>query len=238
MTKVQCFRLPSECEGLNIGPNVVVIDVLRASTTICHALWNNAKAVKPFAEIDKAVDYSRRTKGPVLTGGERGGEKVKGFDLGNSPLDYTTSTVGGKTIAFTTTNGTRAMEKCRGASKVVIGAFCNLNVVEEYFRQENQLDLVCAGTDGEISIEDCAFAGALVEKMQADKNVELNDGAKYCLDCWLTAKPNVPEYLQSGLGGKNLLRLNRHEDIAFASRLNSIPVVPRLDIESWTIDPA
>src|SRR5438132_9688378 len=107
----------------------VVIDVLRASTTICHALAAGAREVIPCLEVEEARRVAADNSGsrPML-GGEREGVRIEGFDLGNSPGEYRPDTVGGRTVVFTTTNGTRAMLGCRSARRVLIGSFVNFSV--------------------------------------------------------------------------------------------------------------
>lgn len=238
MKSIRCFLVPAECDGLAIGPNAVVIDILRASTTICQALAQGAQAIRPFPEVELAAEFAREHPRRVLTGGERQGEKLPGFDLGNSPLEYTAEKVADRTIAFTTTNGTRAMERCKSAAEVVIGSFCNLTAVAEHLGEADAVDLICAGTNGEMSTEDCAFAGALAEKFLSAGDWEQNEGVATCLQFWNDARDRLPEFLRTGLGGRNLLRLQRDEDIDFAAQLDTIPLVPRLDVATWTIQPA
>ena len=238
MNRIRCFLLPAECDGVAIAPQAVVIDVLRASTTISTALSNGARSIHPFSEVDLVEKFKSDSSFEVLTGGERGGEKLPGFDLGNSPLEYSTERVGDRTIAFTTTNGTRAMEKCRSAQEVVIGAFCNRTAVAEYFRSFNELDVICAGTDGEVSVEDCAFAGSLLDYFSTNHEIPLGGNEKYCLKCWREFQQDSAVFLRSGAGGQNLERLGRGEDIDFAAQLDTLEVVPRLKIDEWKIEPA
>lgn len=240
MKKVRCFLLPEDCPP-QVGPNVVVIDVLRASTTICASIANGATCVKPFLEFEQAQQWAQAenvNELVVLTGGERGGEKLPGFDLGNSPLEYAPARVAGKKIAFSTTNGTRAMEKCRAADQVVIGAFCNLSAVARYFQIEDELDIVCAGTDRQFSVEDSAFAGALIERFCLNHEYSLDEGGDKCLKLWQESKDNLLATLRAGLGGMNLIRLGRDQDIEFAATLDSYSLVPKLDIPEWKIEPA
>ena len=127
----------------------VVIDVLRASTTVVHALASGAQAVIPCETIDEAREQStRRSSGTVLLGGERGGERIDGFDLGNSPLEFTPEAVAGKTIVFTTTNGTKALKQCASADRVLIGTFVNRAALLRVLQADGRpIHLVCAGTD-------------------------------------------------------------------------------------------
>jgi len=160
--------LPSLTTAQDLGGGVVVvIDVLRASTTICQALAAGARAVIPCLEVDEARRTAERfAAGEVVLGGERQGVRIDGFALGNSPAEYTKATVGGRTVVFSTTNGTKAMHACRLADAVWIGAFVNFSAVLHRLRaaagQGRPLHLLCAGTDGRVTGEDVLFAGALV----------------------------------------------------------------------------
>lgn len=234
--RIRCFPLPTDCQP-PIGPNAVVIDVLRASTTICMALSNGASLIQPFPEVGLAKEFAEKGSG-ILTGGERQGEKLPGFDFGNSPLEYTADRVAGRTIAFTTTNGTRAMEKCRSASQVIVGAFCNLSAVVDFFRTAESIDLICAGTDGQRAIEDCAFAGAIVDRLSKNLEADQDESTEFCLQCWRGFRADPVGFFRSGQGGQNLVRLGRDEDIEFAARLDTVSIVPRLKIDTWQVEPA
>src|SRR5262245_13937729 len=112
------------------GGMAVVIDVLRATSTIIHALAAGARSVVPCGEIEDARQMAiAAPRGTVLLGGERGGLRIPGFDLGNSPAEYAHGTVAGKTIVITTTNGTRALVRAKEARRVLIGALCNQSAV-------------------------------------------------------------------------------------------------------------
>lgn len=148
------------------GGTVVVIDVLRASTVIVHALAAGAREVIPCLEIEDARQVAARLpKGQAILGGERGGLPIEGFDLGNSPSEYTAERVAGKTVVFTTTNGTRAMQQCRQARRVLIGALVNASAIVEAVAAEDQVHLMCAGTRGEITREDVLVAGLLADRL-------------------------------------------------------------------------
>lgn len=145
------------------GRTVVVIDVLRATTTIIHALAAGAKEVIPLLEVEEARQVAAKLGGQAVLGGERGGQRIEGFELGNSPLEYTPAAVGGKTLVFTTTNGTRAMLRCKQARRILIAGFVNFSAVCRELAEEEQIDVVCAGTDGHVTREDTLLAGAIVE---------------------------------------------------------------------------
>jgi 2-phosphosulfolactate phosphatase len=151
------------------GKTVVVIDVLRATTTIIHALAARAKEVVPLLEVEEALELARRLTPHAVLGGERGGKRIEGFDLGNSPLEYIPAAVGGKTLVFTTTNGTRAMLRCAQARRVLIAGFVNFSAVCRELADEEHIDIVCAGTDGHVTREDTLLAGAIVEECRQSR---------------------------------------------------------------------
>jgi 2-phosphosulfolactate phosphatase len=231
------------------GRVVVVIDVLRATTTITTALAHGAVQVIPCLEVDEAQLAAQRQQGDVLLGGERLGVKIAGFDLGNSPDEYTRSRVAGKTIVFTTTNGTRAMLFCRGAQRVLLGAFVNFSAVcHELSRvaaesPETGIDLLCAGTRGEITREDVLLAGAIVDELsrQFPIPLEVNDQADLAGDAWRSAVERIrggrplAEILQRSCGGRNVLQLGQERDIEIAAAVDTVDVIPLLDPAGWTI---
>ncbi|HIN94928.1 MAG TPA: 2-phosphosulfolactate phosphatase, partial [Planctomycetes bacterium] len=140
---------------------VVVIDVLRATSTITAALAAGAAGIIPFAEVAAARQRAAEFPGPVLLGGEREGKRINGFDLGNSPGEYTPEVVQDQTILFTTTNGTRALATCQQASRVWLAGFVNLAAVVSQVDSTPELHILCAGTNEKISQEDMLLAGAL-----------------------------------------------------------------------------
>ena len=166
MPTIHVHLLPDLVPEEKLAGNVaVVIDVLRATTTIVHALAAGARQVIPCLSIDDArAAAASRTGEKVVLGGERQGVRIEGFDLGNSPSEYTPEAVGGRTVVFTTTNGTRAMLRCRQADHVLLAAFVNrAAVLAGNSRPSRQnVHIVCAGTGGAITREDVLVAGSLV----------------------------------------------------------------------------
>lgn len=222
---------------------VVVIDVLRATTTITHALAAGANEVIPSADIDEARTLAANyAPGEVRLGGERGGVKVEGFDLGNSPAEYNADTVGGRTVVFTTTNGTRAMEFCRQAQTVLIGAFVNLAAVCESLKTAQNIHLLCSGTEQKVTREDVLLAGAIADRLTArsDAPWELNDEARLAAAAWRQVTANLsetslPEALLDSQGGRNVTRLGLTADIETAGTLDQFDLAPRLDLGEWRI---
>ncbi len=214
------------------GSVAVVIDVLRASTTIIHAFANGAAAVIPCATVDEARDTAARLGHErVLLGGERHGQLIAGFDLDNSPLAYTSEVVAGRTIVFTTTNGTRALQACRSANCVLIGAFVNRRALVESLRVAGRpVHLVCAGTDGQLTAEDILFAGAIAQDLHADHRGSPTDvQTQMALDFWRAHSRDEATYHQTireSRGGQNLVQLRLEADIRRCAERDLFSVVP------------
>ncbi len=240
--------LPSLIEPESLtGRTVVVVDVLRATTTIVHSLHNGAQKVLPQASIDSARKAHAAQPVDALLGGERGGRIVDGFHNGNSPIEYTPELISNKTLVLATTNGTVAMEQCRAAQRILIGAMVNLGAVARVVEDNSLITVVCSGTDGVITSEDVIFAGALMERIIENRQAagkptgQLTDTASIAVDHWKNVKQNMKsgtplaEFFRNARGGINLVKIGHDDDIVFASRIDSLPVVPELDIESWSI---
>jgi 2-phosphosulfolactate phosphatase len=228
------------------GAAVVVIDVLRASTTIAHALDAGADCVIPCLEVDEARQLANQLEGLVVLGGERQGLKIDGFDLGNSPTDYTPDSVGGRTVVFTTTNGTKAMMRCRRAKRVLVGCFANYSAICRALRPESVVHLLCAGTDGAITREDVLAAGMMVVELccEDDDPPRLNDQAELAADAFRTvtedliAGVRLASVLAECEGGRNLIARGLGRDIETAAQIDSLGVVPELDLIEWRIEAA
>lgn len=222
------------------GGVAVVVDILRASTTILTALNNGAEAVHPCLTVEEAV-ACRSENAEVLLGGERGGIRIEGFDLSNSPMDYRAETVGDHLIAFTTTNGTRALHHSVQAAEILIGAFANVSRLAEHLAETDRpVHIVCAGTNGEVTGEDVLFAGCLIEhllKRSASLLEVLSDSAQMTLGWWRyeQSQQNLPDTLKSTRGGKNLMALSYESDIELAARLDSHPILAMFDKASGLI---
>jgi len=242
MRELRVHLLPELVEPAELaGRTVVVIDVLRATTTICHALAAGATAVVPCLEIDEARARARALGDVARLGGERRGVRIEGFDFGNSPTEYTRAAVAGRTVVFTTTNGTKAMLRAGEAAEILIGAFVNLSAVAAAVARADYVDLLCAGTFDRITAEDALFAGAVVERLLADgKDLGngLNDQARLTCDAWratvASGKP-LAAVLRECQGGRNLIAEGFDADIDTAARLDVFDRVPRFDAATGRI---
>ncbi|MEW4530539.1 2-phosphosulfolactate phosphatase [Maioricimonas sp. JC845] len=223
------------------GSTAVMIDVLRASTTIVHALAHGAAGVVPRESVEQARQAAAAMPpGTVLLGGERGGEQIAGFDLGNSPLAYTPEVVTGKTIVFTTTNGTRALEKCAGAEQVFVGSFVNRAALLRVLRADGRpVHLVCAGTNGHLTAEDILFAGSVAAGLlngEPDGSAGSSSVAsvadvqtQMAIDYYLARsrdESTFRETMRASRGGQNLLRLGFDADIERAGDRDLFDFVP------------
>jgi 2-phosphosulfolactate phosphatase len=216
--------------GRLAGGVAVVIDVLRATTTMVHALAAGCTAVRPCAEVDEARELAGSMRaGRVLLGGERGGLAPPGFDLGNSPREYTPRVCRGNTLVLTTTNGTRALLRAAGAERTLAAGFVNYSAVCEQLRPEMRpIHMVCAGTEGEITLEDTLLAGALVDFLCETAEVRLNDGARLAWDCFENHGRVLLEALRISRGGANLRQLGYDEDIRAAAEVDQFHLVPEV----------
>jgi 2-phosphosulfolactate phosphatase len=227
--------------GALAGGIAVVIDVLRASTTIVAALARGASRVRPVLTVEEARALRAGGGGPVgpLLGGERGGLRLEGFDLGNSPLEYLPDRVRGREIVITTTNGTAALAACADAVEVLVGAVVNRSAVAMVARDLARrrgaagIHLVCAGTDGLATEEDILAAGAILDAAAGDDldapAVAARAAFRNLVAGGSDPAPAIASAFAASRGGRNLLALGMGDDLAAAAAIDSLSVVPRLD---------
>lgn len=231
--KVDVFFSPSQIDEMLLREkNVVVIDVLRSSTTIVAALRNGAREIIPVGSVESAVKVSGNLFGDVvLRGGERNGKIIPGFNLGNSPKEYTEEAVKGKSIIFCTTNGTAAMVKARYAQKMVVAGFVNISLVVQYIKEcREDFFIVCSGKQQLFCIEDAICAGMIVKMLCDDESlyVELNDSAVAAQALHKTFGRNLLKMAKSSEHGKYLMEIGFEDDIKTCVKLDSIPALPLL----------
>lgn len=207
---------------------VVVIDIFRATSSICYGIDNGAEAIIPVATIEACKSYSHSD---FLLAAERNGEVVEGFDFGNSPFSYTTEKVAGKTIVLTTTNGTHAINMSRGANKIVIGSFLNLEALCNWIKtQPNNVLLLCSGWKDKVNLEDTLFAGGVVHHLK-NEAYNLDDAGIASEDLYVMAKDDLRTYLKKTSHSERLKKLGIEEDIKFCLNLNVTKSIPVLDGE-------
>ncbi|PID60427.1 MAG: 2-phosphosulfolactate phosphatase [Ignavibacteriae bacterium] len=204
---------------------VVVIDVLRATSTIVTALNNGAEEIIPVNSIEFAMKVS--STGHTLLGGERNAQKIDGFVLGNSPLEYVEDIIKGKSIILFTTNGSKAIIKAKFASKLYLSSFLNNHAVAKKISKEDEVVILCSGNNGQFSFEDSVCAGDLIEELiLAEVNVELDDSGKVCNLLFRKNKRRISKMLKETEHGKKLIELGFKKDIEYAAQKNIIGIVP------------
>lgn len=204
---------------------VVIIDILRATSCMTTALANGVAGIVPVADLEAC--RALRINGCCIAG-ERNGEKVDGFDLGNSPFEYMNPELAGKRIAFTTTNGTLAISKSLHAAEIILGSFLNLHAVVRHLRSGSRDILaVCAGWKGKVNLEDTVFAGALVHELAGIAEPEC-DAPLMALHLYLQARNDLAGFLRNSSHVKRLKRLNIEKDVAFCLETGRYDVVPVL----------
>jgi len=217
-TTLEVFLTPAEFATLKdrnlSGAVCVVFDILRATTSMMVALSNGAEAIIPVTEISEALALQEKTPG-LLLAGEREGLKIRAaqtggidFDFGNSPREFTPEKVHGKTIAMTTTNGTRALQACAGAKTILIGSFLNLRPLANWIieQQPPNVILVCAGTFEQSALEDTLAAGALCEKIWVHyAGGELSDSAEIARRIYPLMQMDLIGAMNHSRNGRRLL---------------------------------
>jgi len=214
------------------GRVVAVIDVLRASTSIAVALAHGAKAIIPFESAEEAVLRSKAfERADVRLAGERRMRAIPGFDLGNSPAEFTRDAVEGKTILFTTTNGTAALLSVQGARDVVIASFVNFSPVVAMLRAAlrggTDVTIICAGRERQLALEDVACAGryvrAIVEPLPG---VVVNDAGRACMVLDQRYGAHLNELFADAEHGQALAAAGFAADLDWCAAIDSYPVVP------------
>ncbi len=214
--------------------NIIVIDVLRATTTITIALANGAKEIIPTENIATAVRVAKGSKNSILCG-ERNGRVIDGFTLGNSPLEYTTEEIKDKALIFSTTNGTQSIMKSKFSKNCLLASFVNMSAVVDYV---NALDedfiIICSGKLSDFCLEDAVCAGMLLNKLNVGRNLELLDSeiAAMNLANDLAMLLNIPSQekilrlFNISEHGKYLAQIGFEKDLEICSKIDSYPIIP------------
>jgi len=213
------------------GDIVIVVDIFRATTTICAAFTNGAGSIIPVANIEEAKRY--KSKG-YLVGAERNTQKCDFADFGNSPFEYKASIVDGKDIVFTTTNGTHAIESAQGCKELYIGAFSNMhNLVEKCAKKTERIVVICSGWNNRINLEDTLFAGAFVEEMKLRTMVEADsDALLIAHNLWISAKENPLQFVKVSEHYRRLQLHGFEDEAEYCLTQNTTTVVPYYDIKN------
>lgn len=231
--QVDLYFTPNNVDEMMLrGKTAVMIDVLRASTSITAALANGAKEIIPVTTVESAVKISGNLFGDViLLGGERNGRMIEGFNLGNSPAEYSEERVKGKSIIFSSTNGSQAMVKGRYAREMLVGSFVNISMVVDYLsREKRDMTIVCAGKNGAFSMEDTVCAGMLLQKLSAvvGDTLILTDAATAAVALFKTFGRSILKMIKNSEHGRYLAEIGFAEDLVICSNVDAIPILPLL----------
>ena len=204
---------------------VVIVDILRATSTICAAIHNGVKSIIPVATVEEAREMKLQG---YMVASERDGFVLDFADFGNSPFNFTPEIVGGKEIAYSTTNGTRCIHMASHSKAVVIGSFLNISVLADWLIQQNAPVLIfCASWKDRFSLEDTVFAGALAERlMNSGKFETICDAVTASIDLWNLAKNDLYAYLQKAAQKGRLASKGLDDCIEYCLTEDLCPVIP------------
>lgn len=217
------------------GQLAVVLDIFRATSSMVTALGNHALQVIPVSEPEAAFELQRKFgAGQCILGGERKGFKIPGFDLGNSPAEYTEDVISGKTVILSTSNGTQAALWAKESREVLIGSFLNMAAICDYLKSRlsdgnnaPDITIVCAGREGNFSLEDFTGAGMIVHL--AGANCELTDTAKVALLTYEKARQSgIATFTSQAEHGRYLKEIGMESDIDLCTEVDKYSILPRM----------
>lgn len=211
------------------GRTAVVIDVIRATSTMVEALANGATAIYPTLQTDEAIRLaSSLGRENTLLCGERKGLTVEGFDLGNSPREFTKDRVSGKRLVMSTTNGTRAFLAAAGANRAIAASFLNLSAVAGAVHDASVLAVICAGKDNHFSLDDALCAGHLIRAILAgQEGVTMDDASRAALG-FVDSYPSDAGFLASTAAGHALVEIGLEEDLPLCAERDRHALVPEM----------
>jgi 2-phosphosulfolactate phosphatase len=239
--RLDVFMTPAEAIPAEVaGRTVVVIDVLRASSSIVEAMASGARTIFPVASIEEAIRLANTLgRDQVLLCGERRSLTIEGFDLGNSPGDFTPARVAGKTLVMTTTNGTSSMAAAGGASRVIVGALLNLStVVADLVRTGAEPVFLCSGREGRFGLDDAVTAGRMIAALQdALPGTEwtMNDGARAALALGRAWSDDFLALFADTAAGRQVAGAGLEADLAFCAQTDLRDVLPLFHDRSITL---
>ncbi|MFD2672755.1 2-phosphosulfolactate phosphatase [Marinicrinis sediminis] len=211
-----------------LGKTVMVIDVLRATSSIVTAFAHGCEAIIPVETVSQARQWNEKQE--YLLGGERFCKKISGFDFGNSPLEFTQADLTGKKLVMTTTNGTRALQKTHKGSRVLTASFLNGKAAVKYGMDSHRdWVLVCAGTRDQFSLEDGLCAGYLLDMLAAvQPDAQMNDMGQAMLSAYRHTESNLVHTLLNCENGRKMIKNGMKEDVHFCAQMNAYAIVPLL----------
>ncbi len=232
--KLFVYHTPELTPTDQVPDCAIAVDVLRATTTMATVLAAGGEAVQVFSDLEQLMQVSEEWPADKrLRAGERGGAKVAGFDMGNSPLDCTPERVQGRRLFISTTNGTRALQRVQDAPAVLAAAFVNRKAVVDYVlaQQPETVWIVGSGWEGSFSLEDTACAGAIAHSLVKQTNSAMdelagNDEGIAAIALYSQWQDRLLELFHHASHGKRLLRLDCHEDLKYCAQTDILDVLP------------
>ena len=227
MNKIEVCLAPKLFDNYSIENKiVVVVDILRATSIITTMFQNGLAKLIPVSTIEEAKQL--KDEG-CLVAAERGGKKLDFADFDNSPYTFTKEKIQGKTIVYSTTNGTNTINLAKDCEKVILASFLNLSSVSNYLiNQKNDVLILCSGWQGDYCTEDTLFAGALSEKLLQSNYTSNNDSVNTSLDLWKLAKKDLSEYVKKINQYKRLVSLGMKKIVSYCFKIDTTDVIPIL----------
>jgi 2-phosphosulfolactate phosphatase len=226
---IQLLPFPPQPKELT-DRTVVVIDVLRATSVIVHAMWQGAKEIIPTATIDEAFQMIKDfPQGTTLLGGERETRKIEGFDLGNSPREYVTEKVKEKRLILTTTNGTKAFHFVSSGKEIMVGSFFNIGAVsEKCLAKGADLFIFPSGDEGNFSLEDTVCGGMLIDLLikKGGNSIQLTDASYTAFILYQRFEENLLGAFHLSRHGKELVDFGAGEDLLYCTRTDITSIIP------------
>lgn len=236
---IRTYFTVEEVDPASLGESVVVvIDVVRATTTMTEALANGARAIYPTASTEEAVRLAQSLgRDDTLLCGERKAAKVEGFDLGNSPAEFTSAAVRGKRLVMSTTNGTRALLVGAEGQRLLVCAFTNLGAVARALRDAPSVAILCAGREDRFSIDDALCAGTLVARLreELDGTPELDDGSRAAAALADSLHPDRA-FLAETAAGRALADIGLAGDLEICAHVDRHGIVPEMKDQAITAE--
>ena len=226
---IQLIPFPPNSKVL-LDHTVVVIDVLRATSVMIHAMSQGASEIIPLATLEEAFQMAKAfPKGSIILGGERESKKIPGFDLGNSPKEYVAEKVKGKKLILTTTNGTKAFYLVRIGREILVGSFLNIGAItQRCLELDKDLLIFLSGNEGNFSLEDTICGGMLIELITRGKkkSISLTD-ASYCAQILYQRFQNrLLEAFHLSDHGKGLIRQGFEDDLVYCAQIDITDIIP------------
>lgn len=211
------------------GKSAVIIDILRASSSIITGMSNGAKKIIPVGDMNDAMKIATTMdQKDYLLCGEKNGSKVEGYHLGNSPLEYTPEKISGKTLIFSSTNGTKAIKKAALANEIYIGGFLNQQSILNALKQhDDEIVLICSGWQGRLSFEDILFAGALIHEITGGQlPAGAKDGTKVAFGLFEKFGDDLTGHVRNSDHARRLAKIVPTDDVEFCCTVNKFDVLP------------